>query len=107
MDHRWELVDNGDGWFRIRNLNSGEVLGVAGMSTADSAQVVQYADNGTAHHLWLPVDAGDGNYKPVSRHSGKLLAVDSMSTADSANVQQYRDNGTNDQQWQLRASVGR
>ncbi|MBO3741133.1 MGH1-like glycoside hydrolase domain-containing protein [Actinoplanes flavus] len=107
MDHRWELVDNGDGYFRIRNLNSGKVLGVAGMSTADSAQVVQYDDNGTADHLWLPVDAGDGNYRLVNRHSGKLLAVDRMSTADSADVQQFRDNGTHDQQWQLRPSVGR
>ncbi|BEL03982.1 hypothetical protein Q0Z83_021730 [Actinoplanes sichuanensis] len=105
-DHRWELIDNGDGYFRIKNLNSGKVLGVDGMSTADSAQVVQYDDNGTADHLWLPVDAGDGNYKLVNRHSGKLLAVDGMSTADSADVQQYRDNNTDDQQWQLRPSIG-
>ncbi|NEE47114.1 RICIN domain-containing protein, partial [Streptomyces sp. SID8455] len=27
-------------------------LGVDGMSTADSAHVVQYDDNGTADHLW-------------------------------------------------------
>jgi hypothetical protein len=107
LDHRWELVDNGDGYFRVKNLNSNKVLGVAGMSTADSAQVVQYDDNGTADHLWLPVDAGDGNYKLVNRHSGKLLAVEQMSTADSANVQQFRDNNTDDQQWQLRPSIGR
>ncbi|MFE4603001.1 RICIN domain-containing protein, partial [Kitasatospora indigofera] len=37
---------------RIRNQNSGKVLGVDLMSTADSAQVVQFADNGTADHLW-------------------------------------------------------
>ncbi|GIF38859.1 MGH1-like glycoside hydrolase domain-containing protein [Actinoplanes xinjiangensis] len=107
LDHRWELVDNGDGWFRIRNLNSGKVLGVAGMSTADSAPIVQYDDNGTADHLWLPLDAGDGNHKLVNRHSGRLLAVEAMSTADSAAVQQYHDNNTDDQQWQLRPSTGR
>ncbi len=51
-DHLWQLVDNGDGWYRIRNQNSGKVLGVDRMSTADSAQVVQFADSGTADHLW-------------------------------------------------------
>nr|WP_237439658.1 RICIN domain-containing protein [Amycolatopsis rubida] len=34
----WRLTDNGDGWFRIVNRNSGKVLGVHHMSTADSAQ---------------------------------------------------------------------
>ncbi|SCD51047.1 hypothetical protein GA0115253_100781, partial [Streptomyces sp. Termitarium-T10T-6] len=29
-----------------------KVLAVDGMSTADSAHVVQYDDNGTADHLW-------------------------------------------------------
>jgi len=51
-DHLWTLVDNGDGWYRIRNENSGKVLGVDRMSTGNSAQVVQYDDNGTADHLW-------------------------------------------------------
>lgn len=37
---------------RIRNKNSGKVLGVDLMSTANSAHVVQYDDNGTADHLW-------------------------------------------------------
>ncbi|MFC8595072.1 RICIN domain-containing protein [Streptomyces atroolivaceus] len=45
-------MPDGDGWYRIRNQHSGKVLGVDGMSTADSAHVVQYDDNGTADHLW-------------------------------------------------------
>ena len=31
---------------------SGKVLAVAGMSTADSADVVQFSDDGTDDHLW-------------------------------------------------------
>lgn len=41
-----------DRWYRIANRHSGKVLGVDGMSTADSAHVVQYDGNGTADHLW-------------------------------------------------------
>jgi hypothetical protein len=39
-------------WRRIQNSNSPKVLGVAGMSTVNSANVVQYDDNGTSDHLW-------------------------------------------------------
>nr|WP_308457391.1 RICIN domain-containing protein [Streptomyces sp. SM10] len=42
----------GDRWYRIASRNSGKVLGVDGISTANSAHVVQYDDNGTADHLW-------------------------------------------------------
>jgi len=37
---------------RVRNANSGKVLGVSGLSGADTADVVQFTDNGTADHLW-------------------------------------------------------
>ncbi|MET9223271.1 RICIN domain-containing protein [Streptomyces sp. NPDC003300] len=101
-DHLWQLVDNGDGWYRIRNLNSQKMLGVDLMSTANSAQVVQFDDNGTADHLWQLVANGDGWYRIRNKNSGKVLGVDLMSTANSAPVVQYDDNGTADHLWQLR-----
>jgi Ricin-type beta-trefoil lectin domain-like len=51
-DHLWQLLPTGDGWFKLRNRNSGLLLGVDGMSTVDGASVVQYHDNGTTDHLW-------------------------------------------------------
>jgi hypothetical protein len=86
---------------RIQNQNSGKVLGVDQMSTANSARVVQFADSGTADHLWHLLDAGDGWVKVQNVNSGKLLGVDQMSTADSAQVVQYEDNGTADHLWQV------
>ena len=100
-DHRWRLVDQGDGRVKVRNENSGRVLGVDGMSTADSAQVVQYDDNGTRDHLWEPVDNGDGWFRLRNAHSGKVLGVDLMSTADSARVVQFADTGTADHLWRV------
>jgi Beta-L-arabinofuranosidase, GH127/Ricin-type beta-trefoil lectin domain-like len=91
----------GNGAFRILNRNSGLVLGVSGMSTADSAPVVQFADNGTADHLWRLVDAGAGNLKIQNVNSGLLLGVSGMSTADSAPVVQFADNGSEDHLWRL------
>jgi hypothetical protein len=88
-------------WYRIQNQNSGKVLGVSGMSTADSASVVQFTDNGTADHLWSFTGTGNGWFTVTNANSGKLLAVDGMSQADSAPVRQFSDNGTPDHQWQL------
>jgi hypothetical protein len=87
--------------YRIQNQNSGKVLGVDQMSTANSARVVQFADTGTADHLWQVVDNGDGWIKIRNVNSGKLLGVDGMSTADSAQVVQFEDNGTDDHLWQV------
>jgi hypothetical protein len=88
------------GYLKIRNKNSGKVLGVDQMSTADSARVVQFSDNGTADHLWQFVPNGDGWYRVRNSNSGKVLGVDQMSTADSALVVQFSDSGTADHLWQ-------
>jgi hypothetical protein len=88
-------------WRRIQNKNSLKVLGVSGMSTANSANVVQFDDNGTADHNWRLIDAGSGWYKIQNQNSGKLLAVQNMSQADSALVQQFEDNGSADHLWRL------
>ena len=86
---------------RIQNQNSGKVLAVANMSTADSADVVQFDDSGTVDHLWQLLDNGNGLVKVRNVNSGKVLGVDQMSTADSANIVQFDDNGTADHVWQL------
>ncbi|MFE2378588.1 beta-L-arabinofuranosidase domain-containing protein [Streptomyces sp. NPDC059398] len=96
--HPWTPA--GD-FLKVRNKNSGKVLGVDLMSTANSAPVVQYDDNGTADHLWQLTDNGDGWYRIRNKNSGKVLGVDQMSTANSAPVVQYDDNGTADHLWQL------
>jgi hypothetical protein len=88
-------------YLKIRNQNSGKLMGVDGMSTANSAHVVQYDDNGTADHLWQFIDNGDGWYRVRNLNSQKVLGVDLMSTANSAQVVQYDDNGTADHLWQL------
>jgi hypothetical protein len=87
--------------FQIVNVNSGKLLAVQNASTADSANVQQYNDNGSTDHLWQLVDAGGGWYKIVNVNSGKVLAVRNASTALSAQIQQYSDNGTPDHLWRL------
>ncbi|WP_328541028.1 beta-L-arabinofuranosidase domain-containing protein [Streptomyces sp. NBC_00344] len=86
---------------RILNKNSNKVLAVDGMSTANSARVVQYDNVGSGDHAWQLIDKGAGWYLIRNGQSGKVLGVDGMSTADSAIVVQYEDNGTADHLWTL------
>jgi hypothetical protein len=108
-DHDWQVVaaDSAPNWpgsqaaFKILNRNSGLVLGVSGESVADSADVVQFADTGTADHLWWLVDDGDGHVKIQNANSGLVLGVAGMSAAASADVVQFADTGTADHLWQF------
>lgn len=86
---------------RIQNANSGKILAVAGASTANAAQVVQFTDNGTTDHLWHLLDNGNGRVKIRNANSGRVLGVDQMSTADSAHILQYDDTGTTDHVWEM------
>ncbi len=92
-------------WKRIQNKNSGKLLAVSGMSLADTAEVTQYEDNGSADHLWTLVDNGDGSVRIVNRNSGKVLAVHDQSADDGAHAQQFQDNGTPDHLWRLVADA--
>ncbi|MFI1095482.1 RICIN domain-containing protein [Streptomyces sp. NPDC020917] len=96
--HRWTRTLD---YLKIRNKNSGKLMGVDLMSTANSAHVVQFDDNGTDDHLWQFVPNGDGWYRIRNLNSQKMLGVDLMSTANSAQVVQFDDNGTADHLWQL------
>ncbi|MFE4582399.1 RICIN domain-containing protein, partial [Streptomyces chartreusis] len=86
---------------RLTNQHSGKVLAVDGMSTDNSARVVQFANTGTGDHAWQLIDKGDGWYLIRNGHSGKVLGVDRMSTENSAIVVQFEDNGTADHLWKL------
>jgi len=86
---------------RIRNKHSGKVLAVDGMSTQNSAHVVQFDNSGTGDHAWQVLDQGGGWSLIRNGHSGKVLGVDGMSTQNSAHVVQFEDNGTDDHLWQF------
>jgi hypothetical protein len=92
--------------FQIHNENSGKLMGVEVASTALSANIQQYDDNGTRDHLWEFVRAAGGWYKIKNVNSGLLLGVEGASKADSARLQQYLDNGTDDHLWRVQSNSG-
>jgi lysophospholipase L1-like esterase len=105
-NQRFQFVDSGSGYYRLKAQHSGKVLDVYNYSTADGADVVQWSDlNGTNQHFRL-ADSPDGYVRLLNRNSGKAVEVQGASTADGAKVVQNADKGGAGQQWQLVRATG-
>ncbi|MEU8327656.1 RICIN domain-containing protein [Micromonospora sp. NPDC048839] len=89
--------------YKLVNVDTGVVLGVQNMSTADGGLAVVWGDTGTADHNWVRVTDGNA-FRFRNVNSGKVLGVENMSTADNARVMQWSDNGTADHRWTLVAN---
>jgi ricin-type beta-trefoil lectin protein/glycosyl hydrolase family 43 len=91
-------------YYRITNRNSGKVMDAVSASTANNAEIKQYAWNGGGNQRWEFQDAGSGYFRIVNQNSGKCLDVASSSTADGGNIIQYTCGGGTNQQWQWLAT---
>jgi hypothetical protein len=56
---QFDLIDAGNGWFRIKNVRSGLLLEVKSGSMPGDAAVRQNADTGTPNQLWKLYPYGD------------------------------------------------
>ncbi|MEO3406309.1 RICIN domain-containing protein [Mucilaginibacter sp. CAU 1740] len=88
-------------YYRFLNMNSGQALDVNGASTANSAGIIQWPQNGGNNQQWIITSNGGGYYKITNRNSSQALDVNMSSTANGAGIIQYPWNGGNNQQWQL------
>jgi hypothetical protein len=100
-NQRFQFVDSGGGYYRLKAQHSGKVLDVYNHSSADGAAIVQGSDlNGTNQQFRL-ADSPDGHVRLINRTSGKAVEVRGAATADGAKVVQYTDWGGANQQWRL------
>ncbi|KUM98982.1 coagulation factor 5/8 type domain-containing protein [Streptomyces cellostaticus] len=99
---QWSFAATSDGYVRIGNgSDTGQVVDVADVSTADNAPVHLWSYGGGANQQWLPVDDGGGAFHFVNRGSGKCLDDPGASLADSVQFVQYTCNGTAAQRFQV------
>ncbi|MFI2433087.1 RICIN domain-containing protein [Streptomyces sp. NPDC018693] len=105
-NQRFQFVDSGGGYYRLKAQHSGKLLDVSGASTADGADLVQWSDTGGPNQQFRPADSPDGHIRLISRSSGKAVEVQNASTADGAKVVQYTDWGGANQQWRLVRATG-
>ncbi|MGW4465018.1 ThuA domain-containing protein [Micromonospora sp. NPDC004704] len=80
-------------------LHSGKLMDVSGVSTADGAQLHQWAATGGNNQKWQAVDAGSGAIYLKAVHSGKCVEVTGGSTTAGAFLQQATCNNSNQQKF--------
>jgi hypothetical protein len=102
---RWALPVNtglaSGAVYRIANFHSGQVMGIAGASTADGTEAVQWPDTGTTDHDWKVQLLRDGSYKFTNVNSNEVLAIDQMLNSYGAWAVQLPDTGAAHQSWTL------
>ncbi|GHI03506.1 hypothetical protein Scel_18270 [Streptomyces cellostaticus] len=105
-NQRFQFVDSGGGYYRLKAQHSGKVLDVLNYSTADHADIAQWSDAGGTNQQFRLADSPDGYVRLINRNSGRAVEVENASTADGAKVVQYADWGGANQQWQLVRATG-
>ncbi|KOX08091.1 glycosyl hydrolase [Micromonospora sp. NRRL B-16802] len=85
--------------------HSGKLMDVSGVSTADGAQITQWAATGGNNQKWQAVDAGSGAVYLKAVHSGKCLDVVGGSTAQGAFLQQSTCSNANQQKFLVTATA--
>jgi len=93
--------------YRIVNKLTGKPFGVAGASTTNGAQIVQWTNDADPDQQWTLMDAGGGWYNVVDVNSGLALDDTNGSTSNGTVMQQWALNsGSSNQQWQVNSAGG-
>lgn len=92
-----------DGTYYIKSAFNGLYLDVAGKSSANNANIQQYAFNGGTNQKFKLVSNSEGYYSIYTGASNytKVIDVAGKSAADNANILQYSYSGGANQQFQI------
>ena len=97
---KWYIERDVDGYYTIKNKQSGKVLDVSGAGTKSGTNVQAFTSNGTCAQKWRILKNG-ANHVFISACSHKVLDLTSAITSNGSNIQIYVPNGTNAQKWKL------
>ena len=89
--YRWE----------IQNVQTGQLLSVAGGSTGDNSLINTSSGVGSASQMWDVTRIQDGYLTFVNTNSGRVVAVNGATQAAGGSVIQYDSVSSLDQQWYL------
>jgi arabinan endo-1,5-alpha-L-arabinosidase len=85
--------------FKIKNLSSGQLLGVTAQSQAAGALIDQASDTGTADQLWHFMPMGSNQFNVENLLTHQVAGIANASTTTGAIAVQWADNGTADHLW--------
>lgn len=98
----YQVSYEGNGYYSIKALHSGQSLDIVASSGWPGANVTQWPYCGTDNQLWAIVPASDGSYSIVSKCSGLTLGC-AGDVADGTNVCMQTPDGSSGQAWNFTA----
>lgn len=102
----FQPISCGNGYYVLKDVNSGKVLDICGGNAYDGANVILYEYHGGANQQWRFIYKGKENghnwYELESKVNGNYcLDVNGASSSNGANVQVWSRNGTSAQKFMM------
>jgi hypothetical protein len=86
---KWTLIDAGNGFYNLRNVNDNLNIDINGGSIAAGANAIQWTPTSANNQQFLVIPENGGYYSVMARHSGNILNVNGGSTSDGATIIQF------------------
>ena len=104
----WTFVPESNGYYEIKNVESGQVLNVSGASGALGAKVVQWPAGSirAGNDQWYPVHNADGTWSFYNRNSQLALDDPAATTATGTQYEQWAQNNSAAQEFSLLPRAG-
>ncbi|MES2475103.1 MAG: phosphatidylinositol-specific phospholipase C domain-containing protein [Verrucomicrobiota bacterium] len=83
---QFDLIDAGNGYFKIRNVKSGLVLEIEGAGLANDNRIQQNTDNGSTNQQWRLQPWGDYFIRAAT---GKYICIENSGNSNSDAIVQY------------------
>jgi hypothetical protein len=96
----WQVTFLGNGYYSIRNFNSGKSLDIPDGSMLPGVKVQQFTYHGGTNQQWK-IKASNGVKRIYNRRSGLALDVPDGSGASGVLIQQFTPNGGSNQTWKF------
>lgn len=102
----FQPISAGNGYYLLKDVNSGKVLDICGGTAYDGANVILYEQHGGANQLWRFIYKGKENghnwYELESKINGNYcLDVSGANSANGTNIQLWSRNGSNAQKFMM------
>lgn len=102
--NKWPYIKKSNiknGFYRLKNKNSGKYLEVGNANKAENANVNQWGNTNNACQEWMIYDEGNGTYRLQNRNSHKYLEVQNADKNNGANVIQHSNTASSCQEWKF------
>src|SRR6266568_3067545 len=102
-DQQWTLLDAGNGYYNIIDVNSGKALDDTNGSTSNGTQMQQWSlYSSSPNQQWQIAPLGNGYFTLTNRTSGLVLDLTGGGYGDGTAIQQWGNTSGNfNQQWAL------